>query len=46
MRPVFERLDELGIAPGLRDDGSAEDDSLIKELEAIVAEFHQDDEEE
>ena len=42
MRPVFERLDELGIAPGLRDDSSAEDDSLIKELEAIVAEFHQD----
>lgn len=46
MRPVFERLDELGIAPGLRDDGSAEDDSLIKELEAIVREFHQDDENE
>jgi len=46
MRPVFERLDELGIAPGLRDDGAAEDDSLIKELEAIVREFHQDDENE
>lgn len=42
MRPVFERLDELGIAPGFRDDGSVEDDSLIQEIEAIVAEFHQD----
>lgn len=46
MRPVFERLDELGIAPGLRDDGSVEDDSLIKGLEAIVAEFGDDEEEE
>ena len=46
MRPVFERLDELGIAPNVRDDGSAEDDSLVKELEAIVAEFHQHDENE
>ncbi len=46
MRPVFTRLDELGIAPGLRDDVSTEDDSLIKELEAIVTEFHQDDESE
>jgi very-short-patch-repair endonuclease len=46
MRPVFQRLDELGITSGVRDDGSAEDDSLVKELEAIVAEFHQDDENE
>ena len=44
MRPVFERLDELGIEPGLRDDGSPEDDSLIKELEATIGEFHKDDE--
>lgn len=43
MRPVFERLDELAIAPGLPDKGSAEDNSLIKELEAIVASFHQDE---
>jgi len=43
MRPVFERLEELGIEPGLRDDGAAEDDTLVKELEAIVAEFHKDD---
>ncbi|HTS58591.1 MAG TPA: AAA domain-containing protein [Terriglobales bacterium] len=40
MHPVFERLGELGIAPGLRDEVSIEDDSLTKELEAIVAEFH------
>ena len=46
MRPVFARLDELGIAPGVRDGDSAEDDFLIKELEAIVREFHQDDENE
>lgn len=43
MRPVFGRLDELGIAPGLRDDGSAEDDSLIKELEASIVESYKDD---
>lgn len=45
MLPVFQLLDELGIEPGLRDDGPAEDDSLVKELESIVAEFHKDDEE-
>ena len=46
MRPVFERLDELGIASGVRDDGFAEDYSLVKELEEIAADFHQDDENE
>ncbi len=46
MRPVFERLDELGISPSLRDDGTVEDHSLVKELEAIVARFHQDEDDE
>ncbi len=46
MRAVFERLDELGIAPGLTESGPADDESLIKELEAIVASFHQGEEHE
>src|SRR5471030_616401 len=46
MRPVFERLDELGIAPGLLDNGAIEDDSLIKELEEIVASFKENEEQE
>lgn len=44
MRQVFERLDELDITPGFTGDGAAEDDSFVKELEAIIAEFHEDDE--
>lgn len=44
MRPVFERLDELGIAPGLSNNGAVEDDSLVKELEEIVATFNENDE--
>jgi hypothetical protein len=36
------RKDELGISPNLRDNGAVEDNSLIQELEAIVAEFHQE----
>ncbi len=46
MRSVFERLDELGIAPGLRDDSAAEDNSLLKGLEAIIAQFHTAEEQE
>jgi very-short-patch-repair endonuclease len=42
IQPLFDRLDELGIQPTWRDDDPVEDSSLIKELEAIVTEFHQD----
>lgn len=44
MRPVFERLDELGIAPWQPIGGAIEDDALVKELEAIVAKFHEEGE--
>ena len=37
MRAVFERIDELGIAPDLRTEDATEDVSLIRELEAIIA---------
>ena len=41
MRPVFERLDELGISPSLADNAPPEDNSLIKELEVIVRSFQE-----